>query len=141
MLTPKRSLISTSCLSRREIGRDGTFIGDALATYRQTSVVLGPGPLQNSDRLVVGVAAASSFAKTFGGYTVGQWALSGFQPPVHLSSQAATARLVAGTTAFNAIAVGFSYEAGNAAGSLLRSTVNRTFRGIEDWMKNREQRQ
>ena len=89
------------------------------------------GPIE-IDRTLVGVTVAGQMASRYGGMTIGQWALSGFSPAAHLSSNAATARLVAGTTVANSAAVTFAYEGGNFMGSGFRVLGNRFSRHMAD---------
>lgn len=103
---------------------DQGFFEDTLDNYLSTSLTVGM--LKNADRTAVSFLVAGSMAQTWGGYTAGQYLLRG--PAPHLGTHSGTLRLVAGTTALNTVLVTGSYEGGNAAGSLVRTSVNRFFR-------------
>lgn len=103
------------------------FFEQVNSDYASTSLIAGP--VENLDRSLTSVAVGGAITKRYGGYTFGQLLLKG--PAPHLGTYSASARLATMTTAVNSVVITGSYEAGNYAGSLLRSTVNRAARMLE----------
>ncbi|MHC9086277.1 RHS repeat domain-containing protein [Luteimonas sp. RIT-PG2_3] len=109
-------------------GRSGnTFFGDVEANFRSTSLTVGP--IDDVDKKLVGLGVGSAMAKRYGGYTFGQLLFNG--PAKHLGTYGASARLAAFTTATNGLLIGLSWESGTAAGSIIRTSVNRAARTLE----------
>jgi hypothetical protein len=101
---------------------NNSFRDDFVQNYKATSIAFGPFEV---DKTMTGFVVGGAMAKNTGGKTIAQWAFSGFRPATHLSSRAATARLVTYTTITNAARVGVAYETGNALGAGIRTGINR----------------
>lgn len=108
---------------------ESAFLEDVNSNFGKTSIVFGSLSL---DKTITSVAVSGQMASRWGGMTIGQWAMRGFAPANHLSSRAATARLVAFTSVVQSAAPTVSYEGGNYAGSVIRVTTNRLFRYFGD---------
>jgi uncharacterized protein RhaS with RHS repeats len=104
------------------------FKAQTLKNYASTSLVVGP--ITNVDKKLVGLAAGGSFAKRYGGYTVGQFIFKG--PAPHLGTYSGTARLVAATSIVNGVFIGGAWEFGSGAGAVLRTTINHAARAAAE---------
>ncbi|MGY0799869.1 RHS repeat domain-containing protein [Lysobacter sp. A286] len=110
-------------------GHDSSGFGaQTWKNYASTSLVVGP--IKNADKKLVGLAAGGSFAKRYGGYTVGQFIFKG--PAPHLGTYSATARLVAATSIVNGILVTGAWEFGSGAGAVFRTSINHAARAAEE---------
>jgi len=106
---------------------DQSFMEQVNSDYASTSIVFGP--LKNIDKTLTSLAVGGAISQRYGGYSFGKLLFKG--PAPHLGTYGASARLAAGTTAINTVLITSSYETGNYAGSLIRTTVNRIARFFE----------
>ncbi|MDF1615811.1 RHS repeat-associated core domain-containing protein, partial [Desulfurivibrio dismutans] len=97
--------------------RPSSFWGDVWENYRHTNEVIGFG------RMGITTALGGAFARTYGGYTIGQYALRGVAP--HLGSHLSTMGLVARTTAINSVLIQGSFQSGIVVGSIINVAADR----------------
>ncbi|KJR99236.1 MAG: hypothetical protein VR65_17740 [Desulfobulbaceae bacterium BRH_c16a] len=93
------------------------FWGDVWGNYQETNNVIGLG------RMGLTTALGGFFAKTYGGYSLGQYAFGGVAK--HLGTHIGTIGLVAKTTTLNAALIQGSFQAGIFAGSIINVAAER----------------
>nr|WP_301011522.1 RHS repeat-associated core domain-containing protein [Halomonas sp.] len=101
-----------------------SFFEQTMDSYSSSSIAIAVigDPIKKG----AGIVTGGAMAKTYGGYTIGNYITRG--PAPHLGTHSGTLRLVAGTTVTNSALVTASYEGGAATGSVIRTSVNRLFR-------------
>ena len=104
------------------------------SNYAASSLIVGP--ITNADKKAVAALFSGELTKRNGGMTFGQWAKSGFAIAPHMQTRAATAAYVGRTTIINTAVFTFAWEIGTGIGSGARMGLNRSFRGLSDWVND-----
>jgi RHS repeat-associated protein len=91
--------------------RSSSFWNDVMDNYRQTNEFFGFG------RMGVTTIFGGAFARTYGGYSVGQYVFGGVAP--HLGRHLGTMGLIARTTVLNAVLIQGAFQTGIAVGSII----------------------
>ncbi|MGP9631254.1 RHS repeat-associated core domain-containing protein [Halomonas sp. AOP42-C1-46] len=101
-----------------------SFFEQTMDSYSSSSIAIAfiGDPIKKG----VGILTGGAMAKTYGGYTIGNYVIRGRAP--HLGTHPGTIKLVTGTTIANSALVTASYEGGAATGSVIRTSANRFFR-------------
>jgi RHS repeat-associated protein len=107
-----------------------SFLDDVAENFQTTNEVIG------IKRSALTLGFGGSFAKNYGGYTLGQYVLGG--PAKHLGSHRATLSLVTRTSVVNSVLITGAFEAGVLAGSIITVAVERAYDNYVETRTNLE---